>query len=105
MAQPVIYTANDNLLELTGFRDATAAAGTFLNAATVTYDVKDKDGASIDSGTLTYVVASDGNYRGTVADTVNLEDGQHVSIEVDANGGAGLRGFWEIEARALRRTE
>ncbi len=61
---------SDKTLELSGARDA--ATGSFLNAATVTYGLYTSAGVLVPSGTgtLTYVAASDGNYRGVIESTV-----------------------------------
>lgn len=58
---------------------ATAPAGTYLNAATVTYALTLADGATQatctavagGTGTLSYVAASNGNYLGVIESTVS----------------------------------
>lgn len=48
----------------TGAQDAVTLA--YLNTGTATWAVKDADDATVGSGSLTYLAASDGNYYGTI---------------------------------------
>lgn len=60
----------DWTLQVSDLRDA--ATGSYLNSATVTYVLYTGAGAAVSggTGTLTYVSASNGTYRGTVESTV-----------------------------------
>lgn len=104
MAVDVIYLANDNLLELQGLQNAATAA--YVNNATVTATVVDKNGANVAGQswpvTLSYVSASNGNYRGTLEDALALTEGEDYTARV-AISGAGLTAFFEHPLRALRR--
>jgi hypothetical protein len=58
-----LYRGSDGTLKLTGL--SVAETGAYLNAATVTYAIKDPatgDTVSGGSGTMSYVAASNGNY-------------------------------------------
>jgi hypothetical protein len=61
-----LYLNSDNNIKLTGLSDADD--GSYLNAATVTYTIKNEAGSTVTggTGTLTYVTASNGNYLGVV---------------------------------------
>ncbi|MGH8626450.1 MAG: hypothetical protein ACREYC_14670 [Gammaproteobacteria bacterium] len=104
MAVDVIYLANDNLLELQGLTNA--ASGAYVNDATVTATVVDKNGANVAGGswplTLAYVAASNGKYRGTLQETLTLTEGQDYTAKVTV-AGAGLTAFFEHPLRALKR--
>lgn len=64
-----LYLNCDHHVTLTGLSDEDS--GSYLNSATVTYAVKNEDGATITGGTgsLSYVAASNGNYLGTIDST------------------------------------
>jgi uncharacterized protein involved in high-affinity Fe2+ transport len=85
----------DNLIEWDQMTDS--ADGSFINSATVDWELKEKDDTVLFSGTLAFVVASDGKYQGTMdkADTVNLERGEKYFLELTATFG-GLDGFRRI---------
>lgn len=104
MAVDVIYVANDNLLELQGLQNAATAA--YVNTATVTATVVDKNGANVAGQswplTLGYVAASNGNYRGTLEDTLSLAANEDYIARV-AVSGAGLTAFFEHPLLAAKR--
>jgi hypothetical protein len=90
----------DNTVEWDGMTDP---AGAFLNAATVTCEVKDESGSIIATGiTLAYVSASDGIYRGTIPSTTSLTEKQTYYVEVTAVEGTD-NGFRRIKERAEYR--
>lgn len=62
----VLYIGNDRYITLSGVNDA--ADGLYLNSATVTYALYEADGTAVSggTGTLTYIAASNGNYRGVI---------------------------------------
>lgn len=47
-----------------------ASTGAYLNAGTCTYVLTDSAGATVGTGTLAYVAASNGDYAGTIESTV-----------------------------------
>lgn len=92
MAVDVIYLANDNLLELQGLTNVANAA--YVNTATVSATVVDKNGTNVAGQswplTLSYVTASNGNYRGTLEDALSLTENEDYTVRV-AVSGRGLR--------------
>ncbi len=92
----IAWEGNDNILELNGFKNE--ASGAFLNSATVTAEIRavNKTDVVVASQPLSYVSSSDGIYRVTLADTDALVAGTEYYAFIDANGGAGLQGHWEI---------
>jgi hypothetical protein len=68
-----LYIGDDMVAAWTGAHYVDSAGATqYLNAATVTYTLRDSALAAVASatGTLAYVSASNGNYRATVESTV-----------------------------------
>lgn len=65
-----LYLQADNNIKLTGLSDADS--GDYLNAATITYAIKNEAGATVTgaTGTLDYVTATNGNYLGVVDSAV-----------------------------------
>ena len=102
----VIFDMNDNLLKVEGLRDDQAAAGVFLNAATLSADVKDEDDVLIVAvASLSYVTSSDGNYTGTIPDTTVFTKNTRGIVEITANAGVGLQGFWTLAFRVRTRDQ
>lgn len=102
----VLYRSNTNTIELIGLQNRATAA--YINSATVTVTIKDQQGNAIGGETwpltLAYVAASNGNYRGSVSYGLEITpDGAYVA-EITADGGTGLRGFWEVPLTAAKRT-
>lgn len=106
----IIYRLNDNVLELSGLKDA--VIGTFLNAATVTVTLKDQDGVNVPSTgspsitypiTMDYVASSDGIYRATIQDSLDVNPNDTVIAEVTANAGANLKGHWKTRLKVKDR--
>ena len=89
-----LFVGNDNLIELLGFRKAVDSS--YLNSATVTANLYEADKTTLVAGplTMTYVAASNGDYRGNIADTVSLTAGKQYHLEVSADGGTDLQGKW-----------
>lgn len=102
MATLTLYVANDNVLELNGLIDK--VAGTYINTAAVTYLLKDSNGTTVDSGSMTYVPSSNGIYRATLADTLIVTAGNSYTAIIDADGGAGLKYHSESAITAATRT-
>lgn len=112
----IVLRGNDNVIELDELKNE--VAGTFLNAATVTVTVVDSGGTQVAGQTwpltMNYVSGSDGKYRGTIEDVavfnlfspsgaVSKTQGFNYIAKVTADGGTGLKGFWEIPLQALNR--
>ncbi len=100
----IVYDQNDNLIKVNGLEDD-AAAGTYLNAATVTATLQDPDGSDVTGATnitLNYIAASNGNYEGTIESTVTLTVGPGYLLVIDADEG-GVVGHWELEAEVIAR--
>ncbi len=101
----VLFKLNDMVLELQGLKDVVADA--FINDATVTVTLVDKDGTQVVGETwpltMTYVSASDGIYRATLKDTLTVTLGEIYIAQVSANGGAGLQGRWDLPIAVKER--
>ncbi|KQU77706.1 hypothetical protein ASD12_18065 [Mesorhizobium sp. Root102] len=104
----VVYVDNTNLIEVVGLKSA--IEGSFVNDADVSVTVKDAEGTNVSGqtwpATLTYVTASEGNYRGIIEDDVALTAGTTYYAHIDANAGANRIGHWEFAfvARTRRAT-
>ena len=75
----------DDLLRISGLKNIDNTPSTFVNDATVTAVVKDAAGdvvAGADSITLSYVASSDGVYKGQVADTAAIVDGDEYTLVI-----------------------
>lgn len=84
----MLNISSTNVVTLTGLYDSVSAA--YVNDATVTAVLKDSDGATVYSFSLSYVTSSNGNYRGSIphATTATLEDGAKYSLEVTIVSGS-----------------
>lgn len=78
---------------------------TDLSSASVTYTLKDADGATVDSGSLVYAELSGTFYvfRATIADTVAIVAGASYIAVVAMNGGAGMQAEWSPSVLAETR--
>ena len=90
----IYYIDNDNMIELTGLRDAANAI--YLNGASVSLTLVDSATEVEISGqtwpaTMSYVNASDGDYRLTLEYDLVVQHGQSLTAHVVADAGAGLR--------------
>ena len=108
MAQVIIdklYIGNDNDIWLKAFRDSRAAEGVYLNAATVSFQIKTANGSVFKSTEpMGYVVDSDGIYVGSLesTDSANLIEGGIYYVEITAQEG-DVDGFWREQAVACYR--
>lgn len=105
MATAQLFIGNDNRLLLTGLQNK--ASGSYINDATPTVTLVDKDGADVSGAVgvaLGYIASSSGNYAGTLPDTLSLTEYAHYTAKVTADAGAGLKGYWELAVQAVRRT-
>ena len=78
-----MLSLNDQCITLTGLTDK--ISGAFVNDATATVTIQ-KYGVDVTGETwplsMPYVAASDGNYRGIIQSTVDLEPGDNVTVTV-----------------------
>ena len=109
----LLFLNEDFRISLTGLSYTTdAGATTYLNAATVTYALKDATGTAVSvsstpvTGTLSYIAASDGNYSATHDKAATspsvLTEGAKYYLEVTIAEG-GRDGFRRLELRAEYR--
>ncbi len=102
---PEVYlVGNDNLIEARGLKNA--ASDAFINGATVTVTLVDSAGATVtgvDALAMDYVATSNGIYRATLKDTLTITKNQQYTAKITADGGAELKGYWEIEVRSQIR--
>lgn len=101
-----LYVGNDNVLEVDGLKNA--VADTYINNATVSVILVDKNGEQVEGDTwpktMDYVADSDGKYRCTLKDTLSLSPMEAYTATITADGGADLKGYWEFALRSATRT-
>jgi hypothetical protein len=99
------FIANTNILELRGLKDSLTEA--FINDADVTVTLKDEDGDEIGSVSwpisMSYVVNSDGDYRGVLSADLPLIAGTCYVAHIDADDGADRDGHWEFRFKPIKR--
>jgi hypothetical protein len=98
-----IYISSSNPVEVAGLKDKTT--GSYVNSATVTFTLKNSANAAVSGATavaMTYVVASNGKYQGTLPNTVSLTEGAKYWLEITATSST-LVGFRRIECYATYR--
>jgi hypothetical protein len=87
----IIYTASDNLIQVTGLTNA--LTGAVLASATVTVTLNDPSGAPIAGQAFPLTLAATstpGNYAATLLHALTLVGGSLVYADVTINAGAGL---------------
>ena len=90
---------SDNLLILENLQDETTKA--YLEGATVTGTVKDKNGVIVAAGiALSFVAGSQGKYVGNLPKATTLIDGEKYTVEVLANDGVGRERTFVVTAIA-----
>lgn len=97
------YVANDNILEVAELRDVDDA---YVNAATVQCTGVTKVAGGALAGfpiTLSYVVGSNGIYRGTLQETLALEENAAYEATVTVSGG-GFSAMFTVPFTAAERT-
>ena len=94
-----IYINEDNLVLWDAMTDGTDSS--FVNDATVTYNLTDTGGTSKATGSLAYVAASAGKYQGTIdkADAATLSAGTDYVLELTASS-SGRDGFRRVSVVA-----
>ena len=106
MAARVLYYLNDNVIRLEGAQNSDSLA--YINNATVTLVVVDKNGAQV-SGvtwpqTMAYVAASNGNYDATLPHTVSFRPNREYNAQVTLSGSGGEDAYWEFLMECQVRT-
>ena len=94
-----LYKDNDMVIELDGLKNE--VSGTYINDASVTFSLKTMAGAAVAGQTfpaaMPYVPASNGLYRATLSDLVEMVKGTRYIVEISVEAGAGLNGKWEVD--------
>lgn len=67
----------------------------YENAATANYVINDSAGTQIDSGSLSYVAASSGDYTATIDEAVPLVAGRKYELIITVTSGSSVREFVE----------
>lgn len=95
-----IYISSDNFVRLNGLMDAQDRS--WANSATVTAKLIDSNGDDVSgsSFSLTYVTDSDGDYEGSMADTVSLTENASYKYEIIATQ-SGVKKTWRIPVTAV----
>lgn len=106
MSTLTLYVGNDNVITLNGLIDSD---GSYVNSATVVVTLVEANTLVEIVGeswplTMTYIAASNGDYKATLADTLAISNGDELTAYVDADGGAGKHAYWEIPVLAETRT-
>ena len=96
MTQP-IYIAEDSLFRWDRARHA--SDGTYVNAGSGVWTLKDSDDMVLATGAMSYVADSDGRWHGTIdaVDAADLEEGETYWLEVSLDDGAGADAFRRVE--------
>jgi hypothetical protein len=94
----VVLYLNDNLVMVENVKNS--QTGEYINDATVQiFDMLDSDGNQVAGQSFptacSYISGSNGRYAGTIKDTITVSLGSKYTVKVTADGGAGLRGYWE----------
>ena len=100
----IFLTGNSMVIELLGLTDSITDA--FVLDATVTITLLDDAGAEVTGETwpltMTFVAASDGNYRAVMDEAIVVIVGHQYTAQVTAIS-SGTTGFWEAPVVAERR--
>ena len=100
-----LFKSNDQTIELAGLKNGLSNG--FINSATCTATLKDRDGNSVSGVTnlsLAYVASSDGIYRGNIPDTFDPPTGNDYTLLVDSDD-SGNKLHIEIKTRvSIRRS-
>lgn len=100
-----VYVSNTNILEVRGLQEA--ISGDYANGATVSVTIVDECGTAVSGQSwpiaMSYVSGSNGDYRATIPNTVQLTAGRTYFAQVSANAGANKIGFWRHKFRPVSR--
>lgn len=98
-----IYISNDNDIVVEGL--CLASDGSFVNDAAIKVTLKDSDNTNVTGAVdlnVTYVSASNGNYRGTIPASVTLtESAEYTAIVTASNYGFSV----DVPVTAERRRQ
>ena len=98
----VFNILSDNVVILSGLKDE--VSGAFMNTAVVEVTVVDRGGTPVSGQawptSMPYVASSDGVYRGTLSDALDLTKFESYTAQVTADAGPGLRQYWECAGPA-----
>jgi hypothetical protein len=104
MQRDVLWVGNTNIVRVRKLQDV--LSGVYLNSADVRVTVLDEAGEQV-SGELWpksmgYIAGSDGGYQIALSAELDIEDGQQVTLIVDAIQSLTV-GRWEIPMLCLKR--
>ena len=103
----ILYYLNDNLIEVDGLKDSTAAGYADGSATVSLTTIKDAAGVAVTGIsfplTLTYVAASNGKFRAVIDNALVLTPEAAYTAFVNAAYGT-LDGHWEIPLTCKVRT-
>lgn len=103
----ILYYLNDNLIEVDGLKDSTAAGYADGSATVILASIKDANGAVVPGLTfpidLTYVAASSGKFRAVIDKALALVPEAAYTAYIDAVYGT-LDGHWEMPLTCKVRT-
>lgn len=98
LANKVIFLLSDNTIQLDQLRDID---GNYENSASVTATLFDSTGSEISGETwpinLTYVIGSNGTYRGVFRDSISIAEGDRVRATIIADAGVDKRSEWQCD--------
>ena len=101
-----VYPGNHTLVELSGLQNL--LTGAYVNSATADMTVVDVNSAQVPGITwpasFTPVQSSNGDYSATLSNSAGWIVGQWYFGKITVVTTEGLRGNWEIEMEAQKRT-
>jgi len=105
MTPQTLFYLNDNLLRLTGLRDA--LSGTYIDSATVTVTLKDRFGNAVSGVTWPLVFSpaggGTGDYSVVIPDDIQVMRNVQYTAEIIADDGPGRRAVWELPVQVVTR--
>lgn len=73
----------------------------------MTATLKDSSGTSVSGQTfpitLSYIVATDGNYQATLENTLSMVEGSIYTATISATSSGGLYAEWDLQLTATKR--
>lgn len=100
-----IYVGNTHYIKLTGLVNANDSTDYLGGTATVTAQVYTAKGDAVTGGscTLSYIAASNGNFIGYLANTVQVTAGEDYIVRISVNGGTNKIARWDLITMAEYR--
>ena len=102
----ILFAGNDAIVELRGL--ANSMTGDPINDAAVSCTLLDSAGDEVAGEVwpldMQYLEESGGIYRVTLAADLGLVAAARYTLRVDADGGAGLVGRWDLPCICMTRT-